>query len=307
MQRRRPRLLATASIFVAMGVLLPATLGALKQPAELTRDVVVTPLGGSAFLLAVADSAGVTNLLASIGDDGALLVDHPGNWRTRAPDRAQAGAIREALDVVRRVPLRFIVNTHAHGDHSGGNELYGNVATIIAHTNARSAMLRSEMTFGVEVPRIAAVGVPTVTVDDSLTLHLNGETVRLLHFGPAHTDGDLVVFFERADVVHMGDLYHGVDLPTAGDILGLARSYEAVLRRIGDDTRVITGHGHIESNASLATLSAFLRAGIDSVRARSQRGLSLAEITRIGIPGRDAERMRPEVRDRLLARIHRAL
>ncbi|MCB1606438.1 MAG: MBL fold metallo-hydrolase, partial [Xanthomonadales bacterium] len=142
------------------------------------------------------------NVALSAGSDGNFLVDD--KW---AP---QSGAIKAAVQLVGEGAIRFVINTHWHGDHTGGNENFSNAgAVIVAHDNVRKRMSSDQFIEALqwEVPASAPAALPVVTFGDGLKLHLNGNTVQVIHVAHAHTDGDALVLFTEANILHMGDLY----------------------------------------------------------------------------------------------------
>src|SRR5690242_2781722 len=173
--------------------LLLFSLAIAAGAAEPTKGFTATPLGGSVSVL----QGWECNNPVSAGEDGIVLVDTCG---AKVADRLLAAAQRLSAK-----PLRFVINSHAHGDHTDGNAVMQKVAPAIAHHN-----VRTRMASGNEKTRdkpAALEALPIVTFDSEMFLHLNGEEIRLLHLPPAHTDGDTVVFFKNANVVYMGDVF----------------------------------------------------------------------------------------------------
>jgi len=205
-------------------------------------------LAGNVWVLYGA--GGNIGLLA--GDDGMLLVDDqfaPLTPRILAAVKTAAGD----------APIRWVVNTHWHGDHVGGNEnLATTGATVFAHDRVRARLLEGQDNkfFGRKVPPATGKALPLVTFNDSTTLHVNGEDAVVFHVAPAHTDGDAIVWFPRANVVHMGDTFFSsfypiIDLESGGSIDGMIGACERVLPRIDGSTRVIPGHGPAADKAQL--------------------------------------------------------
>jgi glyoxylase-like metal-dependent hydrolase (beta-lactamase superfamily II) len=185
------------------------------------------------------------------GPDGALLIDDQ-----YAP---LSSKILAAVKTVNDVPLRWVVNTHWHGDHTGGNEAMVTAgATLIAHDRVRQRLMEGQdnKLFNRKVEPAPAKALPMITFNDSTTLHVNGEDAVAFHVAPAHTDGDVVVWFPKANVVHMGDTFFSsfypiIDLDSGGSIDGLISTSERVLAKIDGATRVIPGHGQVSDKAGL--------------------------------------------------------
>ena len=186
------------------------------------------------------------NNAVSAGEDGIVLVDTCG---AKVADKLLAAAQRLSAK-----PLRFVINTHAHGDHTNGDAALQKFAPVIAHQNVRKRMAAgNEVTRDKPSPPEA---LPAITFDGEMILHLNGEEIRLLTLPPGHTDGDVVVFFKNANVVCMGDVF----IPPAasfgdrwfgGGALPLIDSLEFVLPQIPEDAKIVPGHGKISSRADI--------------------------------------------------------
>jgi glyoxylase-like metal-dependent hydrolase (beta-lactamase superfamily II) len=196
------------------------------------------------------------NLGVSAGPDGVLLIDD--QFAPLAPKiQASLAALAEAAGLDSGAP-RFLINTHHHGDHTGGNAIFGEAATILAHANVRARLLAP----GRGEPMVAA-GLPVVTYADGLSLHFNGEEIRLVHLPRGHTDGDTAVFFTGSKVVHVGDLFFNgrfpfIDIDGGGSIAGYLEGIQLVLDLTDANTRYIPGHGPLASRADLEALHAML-------------------------------------------------
>jgi glyoxylase-like metal-dependent hydrolase (beta-lactamase superfamily II) len=191
------------------------------------------------------------NMGVLAGDDGMVLID---DQFAELNDK-----IRAALAKISDKPLRFILNTHWHGDHTGGNEAFAKTGvTILAQDNARARMSvdYTNPVFGWQAKASPAAALPVITFNDSVSFHLDGQDVACFHVPNAHTDGDVMVWFPRANVIHMGDcLFNGfypvIDVGTGGTIDGMIHAEERALKIINADTRVIPGHGPLATRADL--------------------------------------------------------
>jgi glyoxylase-like metal-dependent hydrolase (beta-lactamase superfamily II) len=181
-----------------------------------------------------------------VGDDGVLMID---DQFAPLSEKLQA-AIRALSDK----PIRMLVNTHIHGDHTGGNENFGKLGIdIVAHDNVRVRLARG-VNGGAPSP---AVALPVVTFGDSMTLHLNGETVTVGKLPPAHTDGDSYIRFANADVIHAGDVfrtvgYPGVDFNNGGSVRGTIEALQALVDLSGPNTKILPGHGVVSTREDVA-------------------------------------------------------
>src|SRR5690242_1205881 len=180
------------------------------------------------------------NMTALIGSDGVLLVDDD-----FAP---MADKLVRKLKELKGNSPRYIVNTHFHYDHTGGNEVFGPTATIIAASEVRERLKTEQTLWKKQHPPAPPQALPTLTFDQSLTLHVDGEDVRIVHLPHGHTDGDTVVFFSRGKVISMGDLYFSGMYPIfhpehGGSLDGYANNIAAVLREAPEDSKIVRGHG----------------------------------------------------------------
>jgi cyclase len=199
-------------------------------------EIKVTKVAGTVYML--EGSGG--NIGVSVGEDGVVLVDD--QFAPLAPK------IRESLKGITYKPIKFVLNTHFHGDHTGGNAQFSSEAPIIAHENVRERLKKGGTVAGSEVKPATKEALPVITFNDRATVHLNGEDIRAIHFPHGHTDGDSVIFFPESKVVHMGDDFvtYGfpfVDVRSGGSVSGMIAGVEKVLSMTPPDVKVIPGHG----------------------------------------------------------------
>lgn len=248
--------------------------------AEDDPSVNVTPIKGALYLM--QGSGG--NVLASVGDDGVLLVD--------SDYAAYAPAHDKALDALSSEPARFLLNTHWHNDHTGGNEYWGmRNSIIVAHENILKRMsTRQEIkALGKVVEPSPAPALPVVTYGDSLALHFNGDDIEVQHYPTGHTDGDSIVFFSGENVVHLGDhMFFGgfpfVDISSGGNVLGFINNLEQVLARVDDATIIVPGHGkNVVSRADLAAYHKVLVDTSSAVRSALAAGETVEQIVARGL------------------------
>jgi len=252
---------------------------ALAQQQDFSKvEVKSQPVAGHVHML--TGSGG--NIGVSVGPDGILIVDDQ-----YAPLADKIRAALKSLD--NAGTLKFILNTHWHGDHTGGNRVFGPAATIIPHTNVRKRLMVDQHVMGSTVPAEPANAWPVITFDDAVAVHFNGEDIQVVHYPHGHTDGDSIIFFKGSNVVHMGDdffngMFPFVDLSSGGSVQGMAAAVAQVIPLIQPGAKVIPGHGALSDVNGLKTFSRMLEASLDTVRAGLQAHKSLAEIQKAGLP-----------------------
>ena len=232
-------------VLIVCASLLIATF-ALAQDRDFSKvEIKVTKVSANVYMLEGAGG----NIGASVGDDGIVIVDDQ-----YAP---LAEKIQAALKGVTDKPVRFIINTHFHGDHTGGNAYFQKQAPVIAHDNVRKRLEEGGTggnlgSISMERKPATKEALPIITFDHDVTVHLNGEDIRALHFPSGHTDGDSIIFFPKANVVHMGDDFvrYGfpfIDLGSGGSVEGMIAAMQEVIPKLPPDVKVIPGHGNISN------------------------------------------------------------
>ena len=293
-------------------ILLGAASLASAQDQDFSKvEIRTTRLADGLYVL---QGAGGT-MTASVGADGILLVDTefaaladkihaalrglggggPGSGPASNPPGSSA---RSDLAV------RYVINTHYHYDHTGANAAFaGDGATVIAQDNVRARMLTGGTagnggSLTREVPAVEAAALPRVTFTHELTVHLNGEDARVVHYASAHTDGDTIVFFLRSGTVAMGDIFvrYGfpfIDINSGGSVQGMIAACEDVLRRVPADARVVPGHGDVAGVADLREYLQMLKDTTATVAEAIKAGKTLAQMKQEHILGRWSERYSP--------------
>ena len=254
-------------VALALAVITPT---AFAQRDFSKVEIKIIPVARNIYML--EGSGG--NIGVSTGSDGNLFVDDQ-----FAP---LAEKIDAALQKLNPGKLKFVLNTHHHGDHTGGNAILGaKEAIIIAHSNVRKR-LSSEANAKKE-------GLPVITFDRSASVHFNGEEIKLLHHGPGHTDGDSIIHFTGANVVHMGDQFFNggfpfIDLNSGGSVEGYLKTVALVLEKIPADARIIPGHGKLATVEDLKNFHAMLVETTGIVKQGIADGKSLADLKAAGLP-----------------------
>ena len=252
-------------------VVLLSTSSALAQQPEVTIKVEqIAP--GVAVLFGQGGNIGL-----SYGEDGNVLIDD--QFAPLTPK------ILAAVATVDPDPVKFLINTHWHGDHSGGNENLGKAgAVIMAHDNVRVRMASPQTRGDRTTPASPKIALPVVTYHDGLSLHVNGDEIRTVHVNDAHTDGDSFVMWKKANVVHMGDLFFNkvtlpfIDLNSGGNARGLLAAADKVLAMSNADTKYIPGHGPMATRADLVAYRDMLKTVIDTVAGGIKAKKTLAQL-----------------------------
>lgn len=260
-----------AAHLLALSIALAVGAAARAQ----TPDVKVVPVATGIYMLEGMGG----NIGLSVGKDDAFLVDD--QYAPMTPK------IKAAIQTVTTRPVRFLVNTHWHDDHTGGNEaMAGSGAIIFAHENVRKRMSSEQFlaAFNARIPAAPTAALPVITFTDTISFYVNEDTVRTFHVRNAHTDGDAVIYFRKANVVHMGDtffngMYPFIDVSTGGSLAGTIAAANQVLAATDAATRFIPGHGPLASRADLVRY----RDMLVTVRQRLTRlvaqGRTLAQLT----------------------------
>jgi glyoxylase-like metal-dependent hydrolase (beta-lactamase superfamily II) len=241
-----------ARLFLLL-VSVPAILSfhcAFAQDEDFSKtELRVTKVAGNVYMLDAAKGDAGGNIGASVGEDGIVIVDDQ-----YAP---LADKIRAALKGVTDKPVRFVINTHYHGDHTGGNAIFQKEAPVIAQDNVRKRLEQGGKagnggSVSMDNKPAAKGALPIITFEHDVTVHLNGEDIRALHFPAGHTDGDSVIYFPQSNVVHMGDDFvtYGfpfIDVDSGGSIDGMIDGVEKAIAQLPPDVKVIPGHGPVSN------------------------------------------------------------
>ncbi|MCE9670935.1 MBL fold metallo-hydrolase [Myxococcus stipitatus] len=262
---------------LAVLVTVPAL--ALAQPAGVEKvPVTSTPVAGNVHLLVGAGG----NIAVSVGPDGLLIVDD--QFEPLAPK------IHKALDKLSQAKIAYVLNTHWHGDHTGGNAVFGREGRIVAQREVRTRLAagQDQGSRGVIAPA-KKEALPVITYDTGMSLYFNGEEVRLTHLPAGHTDGDTLVYFTGSNVMHTGDQFvldsfPFVDVASGGSLEGYVRNVEQVLQTLPPNVKIIPGHGALTDRAGMERFVAMLRETVSLVRAKRDAGKTLEQVKAEGLP-----------------------
>jgi cyclase len=266
---RKVSILTTLVFFV--------TVLAFSQDEDFSKvQIEVSKVAGNIYMLKGAGG----NIGASVGDDGIVIVDDQ-----YAP---LADKIQSALKGITDKPVRFVINTHYHEDHTGGNEYFQKTAPIIAHDNVRKRLEEGGVAGNGGSVKFDSKpqpkgALPIITFDHDVTVHLNGEDIRALHFPAGHTDGDSVIYFPKSNVVHMGDDFvtYGfpfIDVTSGGSIQGMIDGVENAIAKLPPDVKVIPGHGPVSTLDDVRTFVKMLKDTRDTVSAALKKHKTLDQM-----------------------------
>lgn len=248
---------------------------------ENTQDVTVkvTKVSGNVYMLQGRGG----NIGAINGPDGILIIDDD--------FKVVSEKLSAALKDLGSPMPKYILNTHWHGDHTEGNYFFGKDAVIVAHANVRKRLLDPPVIFGRTTPAYPAFALPSITYAETMSLHFNGEEIRLVHYPGGHTDGDSVVFFQKANVVHLGDdffvgRFPFVDLDSGGNVAGLMSNIASLIKTIPADAKLIPGHGPLATLDDLKAFHTMLAETSKIVTDAMKAKKTLDEIKKAGFPAK---------------------
>ena len=222
------------------------------------------------------------NIGVLIGNDGTLMIDDQ-----FAP---LSNKINGAIKTLSPGEIKFLINTHLHGDHTGGNDNFKKMGvTILAQDQVRERMTKETVNrMNEKVPPRQKEALPDITFADKLNVHINDEDIELIHFDPGHTDGDVIVHFKKADVYHMGDMfvtygYPFIDVSSGGSVNGMISTLDKVLALMDDNAKVIPGHGELSTKADVKVFRDRLADIRDQVAAALKKGKKKEDLANLGI------------------------
>ena len=213
------------------------------------------------------------NIGVLVGDDGTLMIDD--QFEPLAPKIESA-----LLEVTKakNTKITYLVNTHYHGDHTGSNNYFAKSASVLAHENVRKRMSVNNK----------GIGLPVVTYEQGIKLHLNGDRIHVKHLAAGHTDGDSVIFFEKANVWHLGDLFFEsrfpyIDVKSGGSVAGYINNLDSLVSQINDDAQIIPGHGKLTDKKGFKRFVDMIKATKDIVKRQKQAGVSKQQLIDAGL------------------------
>jgi glyoxylase-like metal-dependent hydrolase (beta-lactamase superfamily II) len=272
--------LVSFSLLFSIAVFAHGDNSHFAQQQEVT--VKTTKVAGNVYMLQGRGG----NIGASVGEQGILIVDDD--------YKAVSEKLAVALNDLGAARPRIVVNTHWHGDHSEGNFFFGKDSIIVAHDNARKRLAVDTTIFGNVAKAYPEYALPIITYAQSMSIHFNGEEIRVVHYPNGHTDGDSVIFFTKSKVVHLGDdffvgRFPFVDLDNGGSVQGLADNIAALIKQIPADAKIIPGHGPVCTIVDLQNYHQMLVETSDIVRQAIKKKKTLDEVKKITMPAKFEE------------------
>jgi cyclase len=253
-------------------LLLAAATAVSAQERDFSKvEIKTVKVAGSVTMLQGAGG----NIAICAGDDGVAMIDD--EFAPLAPK------IHAAIATLSPKPVRFLINTHWHGDHTGGNAQFADTATILAHANIRKRLITGGSAAGNKFPPAAPAALPVVTFEEGVSVWWNGEEIQAIHLPPGHTDGDTIIWFKKSNVVHMGDDFvtYGfpfIDLNSGGSVTGLVAALDLALGQIPADAKIIPGHGDLSTVADVRKFRSTLDEIIGTVKKGLVAGKSVEQL-----------------------------
>lgn len=246
----------------------------IAQPDTSEVEIKTIPVADNLYMLEGAGG----NIGLFVGEDGAFVIDD--QYAPMAPK------ITAAIKKITEKPVEFVVNTHWHGDHTGGNEAMGQAgAIIVAHDNVRKRLASGGeiQAFKMQIPPAPKAALPVITFDDEISFHWNGDRLEVFHPEPAHTDGDAVIYFSERNVLHAGDIFFNgfypfIDPSSGGSARGMIAAVDELLAIVNEETKIIPGHGPLGTRSDLLAYKAMLETAVDAIATLKDKGMSMEEV-----------------------------
>ncbi len=277
--KNRP-ILKALSLFLPTIIALGSTSAAFSHGHEEGKPelgFVTEKVSGSVYMLSGVGGFTGGNIGLTIGDDGVAMID---NGLPSVLELLKA-EVAKSTDQ----PIDYLINTHVHGDHIGNNEAYAkNDSQVVSHQNLRKTLLEKGVPAGGGEMKPAPKGaLPVITFSDQMTIHINGDAAKIKHFAAAHTDGDAVVFFKKANVIHTGDIMFNkrfpyIDTSNGGSYEGVMAALQGIHDMADDETKIIPGHGPLASKSDVATTIEMLSGAREIIRKLVDEGKTDEEI-----------------------------